>query len=297
MINLLDLLAVPANGSHRRLLLPEYRQVELYSKRKSLVFAAPEPFQETVMDEIRGACDAFKVFDSYVNSCIADCDGKTTLQRSQDMPRVTMTDKIVADFYRILRAAWSGAFTPLGRVEIEDGVVWFSCTVHKMPLTLAITPVGLRLLESVISYYLDSLRQPYPDAYVGAMLSQYFFDITGELKRFFDENRVLHQFRRTGRFNRHARFDCDNPKSEIDGGFLRIEISPLYRDPTLYPIDFFTVVRDVLHIIPVEALKDGTLPMSELDKWRARTPDGITLPASFRHKFGRETMSLNQPMT
>jgi hypothetical protein len=297
MVKLHDLLAVLGNGSHRRLLLPEYRQVELYSKRKSLVFAAPEPLQDTVTDVIRGACSAFTVLDSYVNSCFADCDGKTTLRRAQELPRVTITDRQLADFYRILRVAWSGAFTPLGRVEIEDGVVWFSCTVHKMPLTLAITPVGLRLLESVTSYYLASLSQPYPDAYVSAMLSQYFFDITGELKRFFDEDRVLHQFRRTGRFNRHARFDCDNPRTEIDGDFLKIEISPLYRDPTLYPIDFFTVVRDILHIIPVEALTDGALPMSELDKWRARTPDGITLPASFRHKFGRETMSLNQPMT
>ena len=129
------------------------------------------------------------------------------------------------------------------------------------------------------------------------MLSQYFFDISGELKRYFDEDRVLYQFRRTGRFNRHSRFDCDNPKTEVEGDFLRIEISPLYRDASLYPIDFFIVFRDVLHIIPVEALTDGALPLAEMDKWRARTPDGVTLPAGFRQRFGRETAAINQPMT
>ncbi len=297
MVKLQDLLTGSTYGSHRRLSLPEYRQIELYTKRKALVFAADEPQQDLITDELRGVFSAFLVLDSYVQSQTPDSDGKTTWQRCAGMPRGTMSERVVAELYRILRVAWSVAFTPQGRVTIDDGIIWFNGTVHKLALQLAITPIGLQLLESATAYYLESLRQPYPEAYVAAMLSQYFFDISGELKRYFDEDRVLYQFRRTSRFNRHARFDCDNPKTEVEGEFLRVEISPLYRDATLYPIDFFIVFRDVLHIIPVEALTDGALPFADLDKWRARTPDGITLPASFRQRFGRETAAINQPMT
>jgi hypothetical protein len=298
MVKLHDLLTGSTNGAQRRLSLPEYRQIELYTKRKALVFAPAEPRQDDlVTDELRGVFSAFLVLDSYVQSQTPDCDGKTTWQRAAGMPRNTMSERVVAELYRILRVAWSVAFTPQGRVTIDDGIIWFNGTVHKLALQLAITPIGLQLLESATAYYLESLRQPYPEAYVAAMLSQYFFDISGELKRYFDEDRVLYQFRRTSRFNRHARFDCDNPKTEVEGDFLRIEISPLYRDATLYPIDFFIVYRDILYIIPVEALTDGALPFAEMDKWRARTPDGVTLPASFRQRFGRETAAINQPMT
>nr|WP_294519074.1 hypothetical protein [uncultured Rhodopila sp.] len=297
MVKLHDLLTGSTNGSIRRLSLPEYRQIELYTKRRALTFAPDDPQQDLIADELRGVFNAFTVLDSYVQSRTPDADGKTTWQRAAAMPRGTMSERVAAELYRILRVAWSVAFTPQGRVNVEDGIIWFNGTVHKLALQLAITPIGLVLLESATAYYLESLRQPYPEAYVAAMLSQYFFDITGELKRFFDEDRVLYQFRRTGRFNRHARFDCDNPKTEIEGDFLQIEISPLYRDATLYPIDFFVVHRDVLYIIPVEALTDSALPLAELDKWRARTPDGITLPASFRQRFGREVAAINQPMT
>ncbi|PPQ37773.1 hypothetical protein [Rhodopila globiformis] len=297
MVKLHDLLAGSTNGGHRRLSLPEHRQIELYSKRKALAFVADEPSQEAVTDEIRGVCGAFMVLDSYLMSRMPDADGKTSWQRVLDLPRASLSQRLVAELYRVLRVAWSVAFAPQGTIDIDDGIVRIKGIVRKTVLTLDITPMGLLLLESATVWSLDALRQPYPDAYVAAMLSQYFFDIIGEIKRFNDEDRALYQFRRTGRFNRHARFDCDNPKAEVEGDFLRIEISPLYRDPALYPIDFFVMVRDTLHIIPVEALTDGALPLVELDKWRARVPDGVTLPASFRQRFWREVPAINQPMT
>jgi len=34
-----------------------------------------------------------------------------------------------------------------------------------------------------------------------------------------------------------------------------------------------------------------------MGRWRARTPDGVTLPASFRARFGHDTAAVNQPMT
>ena len=63
------------------------------------------------------------------------------------------------------------------------------------------------------------------------------------------------------------------------------------------PSIFFVVLDDTLHIIPVEALRDGALPLADLSRWRARTPDGLTLPAHFRPRFGREMMVVGQPMT
>ena len=59
-----------------------------------------------------------------------------------------MSERVVAELYRILRVAWSVAFTPQGRVTIDDGIIWFNGTVHKLALQLAITPIGLQLLES-----------------------------------------------------------------------------------------------------------------------------------------------------
>ena len=57
------------------------------------------------------------------------------------------------------------------------------------------------------------------------------------------------------------------------------------------------MVRDVLHIIPVEALTRGALSQADLELWIARTPDNHSLPADFRTRFGRETMIVELPMT
>ena len=67
---------VRLNGPQRRLSLPEYRQIELYTKRKALVFAPAEPQQDLITDELRGVFSAFLVLDSYVQSQTPDCDGK-----------------------------------------------------------------------------------------------------------------------------------------------------------------------------------------------------------------------------
>ena len=108
---------------------------------------------------------------------------------------------------------------------------------------------------------------------------------------------MLYQFQRKQPFNRHFRFDCDNPKTQVADDVLEVETSPAYQDAALYPIDFFIVHGDTLHIVPAEALTAGKLPLAQLDRWRARTPDGVTLPARFRWRFSRETQAIDQPMT
>jgi hypothetical protein len=83
----------------------------------------------------------------------------------------------------------------------------------------------------------------------------------------------------------------------MEGNHIVFEIGEHHRDKARFPIDFFVVVNNLLHIIPVEALTDGRLPKAELDLWTARTVDGVSLPSEFRMRFGRETMVVGLPMT
>ncbi|MDR3324195.1 MAG: hypothetical protein LBS89_08340, partial [Zoogloeaceae bacterium] len=102
-------------------------------------------------------------------------------------------------------------------------------------------------------------------------------------------------------FNRHFRFDCDNPKWEQEEGNWRIDIGAKYRDPARYPIDFYLLTEDALSIVPVEALKDGVLPAAECSRWLAKnvtgSAEGGILPAEFAMRFSREDMVVGLPMT
>lgn len=286
------LLAELADGP--RLSLPQYRQIELYSKRKTLNFAPAETAPEIPLGRLAGLCRAYAMLDCLL---IGDEESKTTWRRYLDLPRVTPVDKLVAELYRILRIGRLTLFHPHGHVDMDDGIVKINGAINKVALSLEITVAGLALLESAVTWYVGALRQPYSAAYVELLLVQYFFDIVAEIKRFADEDRVLFQFRRKTAFNRHFRFDCDNPKNREEGGKLVIEIGALHRDPALYPIDFYVVASNRLHIVPVEVLVDGAIALDELPKWQARLADGISLPADFRQRFGREVMVVGQPMT
>jgi hypothetical protein len=291
-----DLAAGLVAGPHNRLMLPEYRQIELYSKRKTLHFAAVAPAPE-FQDRVTGVCAAFMALDAFLESRHFPGESGPSWQRYLSLPRSAMLDKLAAELYRVLRVARTVAFHPHGHIEAEDGIVKFNGAINRVSLTLEIAPAGLALLESAVAYYLGWQREPYPAAYAEAMLAEYFFDIAGEIKRFADEDRVLYQFQRKQPFNRHFRFDCDNPKTRSEGDALEVQTGPAYRDAALHPIDFFIVHADALHIVPAEALNAGRLPLAQLERWRARTPDGTALPASFRWRFSRETMVVGQPMT
>lgn len=294
MTPLLDLVADLSAASSSRLSLPEYRQIELYSKRKSLVFATGA---DAPPSPVAGACRAFLVLDAFLAAQTPSAGEPSTWRRYLDLPRASTLDRLVAEIYRVLRVARTVAFYPDGEIETRGGLVRIKGIVDKVVMVLDISPAGLLVLESAVAWYLDSLRQPYPAAYVEAMLSQYFHDIVDEIKRYSDEGRSLYQFQSKYPFNRHFRFDCDNPKTKLDDTSLEIVINAAQRNPALYPIDFYVTLGDALHIIPVEALADGKLPLAELERWRARLPDGVTLPASFRSRFGHEAAAVNQPMT
>ena len=280
-----------------RLRRPEYRQIELYTKKKNLAFAEEPPAPSPAMAPTAGACWAALLLDAALDALYPDIEGKTGWQKYLALPRKTPTEKVVAELFRMLRIVRSVAVHPHGHIEFEDGIVKINGAIRQVALSMELTPVGLSLLESTVAYFLDSQGQPYGDAYVDAMMYQYLADIVAEVKRFADEDRILYQYKPPFFFNRHFRFDCDNPKVAVSDGRVTFEVVPLHRDPVRTPIDFFVVHDGVLHIVPVEALADFSLPLDELPRWRARTPDGVTLPASFRQRFGREVNVPGIPMT
>lgn len=280
-----------------RLPVPEYRQIELYTKKKKLNFAEPEPV-DARLDRLLLARLAFHLLEDHF--AVTDellLEGRNSWQRYLGLPRASTVDKVAAELYRILRIAHIASLHAQGHREVRDGLVRLGCNFGRCALDLNITPAGLELLAGAVHCYLDSFRQPYPEAYVEALLMQYFFDIVGEIRKFADEDRVLYQFRQKYRFNRHFRFDCDNPKVVQEAETWRIEIGPGYRDPARYPIDFYLSYEDSLCIVPVEALREQCIAVAELPRWRARGIAGDRLPARFALRFGREDMIVGLPMT
>ncbi|QFY41504.1 hypothetical protein F6R98_01745 [Candidatus Methylospira mobilis] len=276
--------------------LPEYRQIELYSKKKKLAFA-DEPLQRIWPGNALSTEAAFMLLETQLISRDPSLEDQLSWQRYLALPRGTVTEKLVAEVYRLLRIHHIAGVFPEGHMELDDGLLHISCTYRRCALALVLTPVGLELLESFVFYYLDSFNQPYSESYVEAMLTQYYFDIVGEVKRFSDEDRILYQFRQAMPMNRHFRFDSDHPRYRVAENNLAIEIGGFHSDPARYPIDFYLIFEDSLHIIPVEALRRESLPLDSLPRWRARTAGGLLLPDRFRQRFGRETVVVGLPMS
>jgi hypothetical protein len=280
--------------------LPEVRELDLYDRSKHLTFASEEVSPECAaaalrVAQARAAWHALSDFVASRESSLGE--GSTAWQRYQQLPRTQSSDKMVAEVFRILRIVHLSATHPDGRVAVEEGLLQFSCVWNRWALSLSITEVGIGLLSAFVTYLIEAETSPYSLTYVEWMLAQYFTDIVAEIKSFADEDRVLYQFQQRRFFNRHFRYDCDNPRVKLDGDGYLFSINALHDNPVLYPLDFFLVLEERLHIVPVEALRAGRLPLSDRVAFEARTPDGISLPASFRRRFVRERMIVGQPMT
>jgi hypothetical protein len=266
--------------------MPQHRQLEMYSRPLLLSFAEAD-VSDLPLAEIAGAVRAFSALDAALGPRDAEHEGGSSWQRYKALPRRTGIDKLVAELFRALRLIWAVVADRSGHVEWRNGLVCFDRLHEVSTITMKITPAGLSLLQSAAMYYLDARQSPYPQAYVEAMLSEYYADIVAELRAYGDEDKSLYQFRRKLPLNRHHRLDCDNPKTRIVDDVLLIEIGEAYRDSSRYPIDFYLIHDGVLHIIPVEALSNGRLPLARLTEWRARLPAGGDLPAPFRSRFSR----------
>jgi hypothetical protein len=288
-------IAAMIEGGPRRLSLPEHRQIELYSKRKSLDFDEPVA-DGTPYAQLAGAVRAFHTLETVLAARLFDGEPQTSWSFYTALPRDALADKLATQLYRILRVAKLVLFHPGGQVVCEDGLVKITGVVGPTVMALELTPHGLTLLESAVAFWALHQHSPYPTAYVEALLAEYFDDIVGEIKRYSDEGRSLYQFRRSRPYCRHFRLDCDNPKWSFEGDRLVIEIGARFRDPARCPIDFFLIVDGALHIVPVEALDGTGIARAELAKWRARLGDGQPLPPEFRQRFTHPQNPINQPM-
>lgn len=278
--------------------LPEYRQIELYTQRRKLPFAAGDPVAPGMADRLLGLHVAVMLLEAYLTGGNDDLmEGVASWDRYLALPKKSPVEKLIAEVYRILRIFRIAAVHRDGRIEFSEGLLRMSCTFKRCALSLNVTPAGARLLECFVHVFLDLLQQPYSEAYGERLLLQYFLDIVAEVRKFADEDRILYQFRQQGCFNRHFRFDCDNPKFEAQADGYRFEIGGRYDDPARYPIDFFVVIKDVLHIIPVEAMQDGCIREADLVRWQVKAAFRQQLPAGFQSRFGREVMTVGLPMT
>ncbi|WP_297468742.1 hypothetical protein [Acidithiobacillus sp.] len=276
---------------------PEYRQLELYSTKKKLPYAQDS---ESDAKRQRGSFSiemAFAALEGALTLAHPEIEGLPSWKKYLALNKKTAMDKVVAEVYRVLRIHHLAWVNRDSYFEVDEGGIRIRCVFQHCSLTLGISPVGMELLESFVGYYLDSFRQPYSEAYAEAVLIQYFIDIVQEINAFSDEDRVLYQFHQAMPFNRHFRFDSDNPRYEFDDGMLKIEIGKRYDDPVRYPIDFYIVIDDATYIIPAEALKQGAISLERLPRWRIRTADGMHLPERFRLRFGRLENVVGLPMT
>ncbi|MET0386502.1 MAG: hypothetical protein ABW321_11115 [Polyangiales bacterium] len=281
----------------------EYRELDLYDRAKRLSFrerSEPES-PASVTTRIAAARFAQHALDDLLAAREpALSEGVTSWQRYLALPRATRIDKMVAEVFRIMRILRIALAHPSGHCDLRNGLVELSCTFQRCALSLSLTETGLDLLVGFIDYFLqasDGFSLPYSAAYHERMLGQYFTDIVAEIKTFADEDRILYQFMHPAFFNRHFRYDCDNPRVHWHDDHCELELNALHKNPLLFPIDFWIIDHERLHIVPVEVLRDGRLPLAELPRWRARTQDGQRLPSSFRSRFVRQRMIVGQPMT
>ena len=278
--------------------LPEHREIELYDKRKKLHFDENEARETWLEERLAAVRIAMAALDDALDA--ADPllhEGKTTWEKYLALPRMTATEKMVAEVYRTLRILRIAMTHAQGRIEVREGVIWFACNFGRCALSVNLTPAGLDLLCGFVAYYIESFATPYSATYVEWMLGQYFTELMDEVKKFADEDRILFQFQQSVRVNRHLRLDCENPKLKRTGDGYAIEIGKRYEDANVYPIDFFCLIDDRLYIVPAEALTQGAISEVALDAWLARTPDQMSLPDEFRRRFARERMVIGQPMT
>ena len=276
--------------------LPEHRQIELYTKKKKLTFAAPPPPLDPEVAAALPPNVAFWLLQARFQWDNPELEAMGSWATYQALPRQTALQKLVAEIYRILRIYSIATTQKNGHVDLDEGIIRLQCSFNRVALVLSVSTTGLDLLQSAAHYYLTSLAQPHAEAYTTLMMQQYFADIVTEIKRFNDEDRVLYQFHKKLFFNRHFRFDCDNPKFTASDSAIRFDLGAMYGNSAIYPIDFYLEYGGQMHIIPAEVLTDGQLALADLPRWRTAT-DGITLPAHFRTRFGREVQIPGLPMT
>lgn len=278
--------------------LPEHRQIELYTHRRSLPIADdPDAFRREAEERARTLAGAYAGLVRLLAAGDEALDPAASWEAYRRLPRAGLRAKILAETMRALRLFHIACAHPLGRIDVRNGLIKASATIAHTGLSIRITVAGADLLESLAAYAVAAADGPYPEAYDEAMLGTLFADANAEIRWYNDEDRVLYQFAPPLRLNRHLRFDCDNARHAVAGGRLAFEVREPYRDPVRFPIDFFVHHDGRLHIVPAEALDGWGIDLGRLPAWRARLGPSGALPARFRGRFAREEMRAGLPMT
>lgn len=281
--------------------MPEHRHMEPYTRPRRLAFADPEVATERQVPGhlILALTSAYNLLADWYECQNPELATLGSWQRYLALPKRTGSEKLMAEIFRTLRIVRLAAIQRNGRIEIKDnGLIRAFCEYNRCALSLLTTETGLELLVSSVVYYLDAQNQPHSEAYVELMLGQYFTDIVGEIRSFGDDDRVLFQFRQKCWFNRHQRFEVDNPRVQIEEDHYRIDMGRYGNNPARYPLDFYITLDDSLYIVPVEVLKDdGFISAKDFAQWKAHTRQGAALPDAFRLRFAHEKNIVGLPMT
>lgn len=255
--------------------LPEQRKIELYTHGLEVSLADPGPPEGPPGWDIPPVMDALVAFMLLEAQLETSHPGLAELPWGQRQAALAPRDRVqrvMAQVYRILRLLRRGVAAPGARLKNGEGVFQLNYVERPFAFGLRVTHAGLELLASLVALYLDLLRQPYPEAYLEALLSQYYEDIITEVRYLSDEEGSVLHFRKEMAFNRHCRLRCGNARFVLGPQHLEVAIGERFADPRAYPIDFFLLIEGEFHIIPAEALETGRLPRAELERWRARPP-------------------------
>jgi len=251
--------------------LPETRRIEMYTRKKKRDHPL-DTSEAPRCAEIAGARHAFALLEAACAGTLKlYADEMRSWELYQVLPRASLSDRIVAEAFRLLRIVRIGLEHPAGEIRLGDDLVKFECLDKNYPVMLGITPAGLRLLQSLVFYYLDAPNHEYGEAYTESILSAYYTDIVTELRGFEDEDHALYQFRRPIYVNRHFRLDCLNPRTWVEDGRCHVELGPVHNDQHRFPLDFHILVQDQDYIVPVEALTDNSIELFALERWKVRT--------------------------
>jgi hypothetical protein len=262
--------------------LPEYLRANLTSGGGvEVTFVDAEAAEANGREQVARADALFLLLNRYLETFHPEWRELSTREKYRALPRTTRVEKMLAQVYRLLKVVHGAVTERAAHVVPSSGkiAITVSCGVAH---ALTVTPMGLTLLGSFVAYYLTSLQAPFSEAYLEAMLSQYYADITEEVCRFFDEDGVLLQFRRKGSFDRHCRLRCPNPKFAVAGEEVVFQIGTHLLE-SRRSIDFYVILGGMLHIVPSEALQGDRVPLAELERWRARgANDAIPYGGSLR---------------
>jgi hypothetical protein len=277
MKNISSLFATYLENGSSRFHLPEVRKLDLSPNLKSGVQVLPLIADKPFIEPFKGFWDPWRSFlllDCFFDSLYPQIIGKSSREKYLFLPKSNRTERIVAEIYRILRVYNMACVDKVGKISYEQNRICINLIINCKVYSYRIFKPGLDLLTSAVIYYLSSFEKLDPLAYIEAVLSSYYIDINDQIRDFHDEDDDVLVFRPKFAINRHFRYASGNATLLYNEGFLEFKIDDFHKNSTVFPIDFYFTFDQKLYIIPVEALCDGKIHVSELPDWKAN--DGVS---------------------